>query len=436
MNPQGVTRSYLLIVGLYTLSASVIWGVNTLFLLDAGLTILEVFVANAAFTAGMVIFEIPTGVVADTAGRRASFLLSIITLLLGTVAYVALAAAGAGVVAFSLVSVVLGLGFTFYSGAVEAWVVDALDATGYTGSLDRVFARGGFVTNAAMLVGTVGGGILGSVDLAVPFVVRSVLLAAVFIVAFVAMKDIGFERRAVSVREYPAEMRRIARAGLTYGWDRRSVRLIMIVTFLQYGVFYWVFYAWPPYLLDLLGRDAVWMAGIVAGGIAGSMMVGNGLVEILARTCRKRTTLLIWAIALQGVLAVGIGLAPTFWVALPLLLVSTGAMGVVEPVRQAYLNQVIPSQERATVLSFNSMAGSLGGVGSQVGLGMVSQAFSIATAFVVSGAVTLSSLVPLGALRRLHEDADVIVGEAGADGDACPVQVVPAIAATAAASEQ
>ncbi len=68
-----VFRDYLIISGLYTLSASLIWGVNTLFLLDAGLNIQEVFIANAAFTAGMAIFEIPTGVVADTVGRRASF---------------------------------------------------------------------------------------------------------------------------------------------------------------------------------------------------------------------------------------------------------------------------------------------------------------------------------------------------------------------------
>ncbi|HEY3140233.1 MAG TPA: hypothetical protein VGJ86_03845 [Acidimicrobiales bacterium] len=69
-------RVYLAISGLFTLSASVIWGVNTLFLLDAGLDTFQVFVANAAFTAGMVLFEIPTGVVADTSGRRRSFLLS------------------------------------------------------------------------------------------------------------------------------------------------------------------------------------------------------------------------------------------------------------------------------------------------------------------------------------------------------------------------
>ena len=75
-----ILAGYFTLAGLYTLSAALIWGVNTLFLLDAGLSFFEVFIANAAFSAGMVLFEIPTGVVADTLGRRASFLLSVTVL--------------------------------------------------------------------------------------------------------------------------------------------------------------------------------------------------------------------------------------------------------------------------------------------------------------------------------------------------------------------
>ena len=141
--PARVVRAYLAVTGLFTLSASVIWGVNTLFLLDAGLDIFEVFVANAAYTAGMVLFEIPTGVVADTAGRRRSF------------------------------------------------------------QLDRVFARGAMVSGAAMLVGTVGGGLLGSVNLAWPFLVRAALLAAVFVVGLKTMHDIGFTPRVMTASAIP-----------------------------------------------------------------------------------------------------------------------------------------------------------------------------------------------------------------------------------------
>ena len=129
MTSAKVIRSYLTITGLYTLSASLIWGVNTLFLLDAGLSILGVFIANGVFTGSMALFEIPTGVLADTRGRRLSFLLSLAIVSVGTVGYVGVGAMGGGLGLFVAMSVVLGLGYTFYSGAVEAWLVDALEAT-------------------------------------------------------------------------------------------------------------------------------------------------------------------------------------------------------------------------------------------------------------------------------------------------------------------
>ena len=84
---RSVQRTYLQLTLLVTLSASLIWGINTLFLLDAGLSNTEAFAANACFTAGMVLFEVPTGVVADTRGRRFSFLLGAGTLLLSTLLY-------------------------------------------------------------------------------------------------------------------------------------------------------------------------------------------------------------------------------------------------------------------------------------------------------------------------------------------------------------
>jgi MFS family permease len=69
---------------LHTLAASFIWGINTLFLLDAGLTNTQAFAANAFFTAGLVLFEVPTGVVADLRGRRLSYLLGTLTPALST----------------------------------------------------------------------------------------------------------------------------------------------------------------------------------------------------------------------------------------------------------------------------------------------------------------------------------------------------------------
>ena len=96
-----VQRTYLVLTLFTTLAASFIWGINTLFLLDAGLDNAQAFAANAFFTVGQVLFEIPTGVVADTRGRRFSFLLGTATLLLATLLYLVMWEVRAGLVGWA-----------------------------------------------------------------------------------------------------------------------------------------------------------------------------------------------------------------------------------------------------------------------------------------------------------------------------------------------
>ena len=423
-----VIRGFYALTGLYTLSAAAIWGVNTLFLLSAGLSFFQVFVANAAYSLGSVVFEVPTGVVADTLGRRVSFLLSILVLAASTLLYVAIAHVGGGVSAFAAASVLMALGFTFYSGAMEAWLVDALAATGYRGMLDGAFARGQQVTGAAMVVGTIGGGLLGQIDLSIPYLVRSFLLAALFVVAFVVMHDVGFEPRRLGIGELPGEIARSARAGVAYGWRQRPIRLLMLAATVQAAFFSWAFYASQPYLLDLLGSDAVWVAGLVAAGIAVAMILGNQVVTVASRYCGRRTTRLIGAGAVQVVAAIVVGVTHSFWVAVPALLVLTGATGVTSPVRQSYIHQLVPSERRATVVSFDSMVSGAGGFGGQLGLGALGQARSVGSAFVLGGLVTTLALPFLGAVRRLGGPADRIRGARGGVEFSCAAAGVPAVA--------
>ena len=106
------------------------------------------------------IFEIPTGVVADVRGRRFSFMLGSATLLISTLLYLLMWQIHAPFIGWALSSMLLGLGFTFFSGATEAWLVDALQATGHQGDLESVFGRAQTVGGAAMLVGSVSGGVI------------------------------------------------------------------------------------------------------------------------------------------------------------------------------------------------------------------------------------------------------------------------------------
>ncbi len=397
-------RRYYAIVGLYNLSASLIWGVNTLFLLGAGLSLFETFVANAFFTAGQVLFEIPTGVVADTLGRRISFLASLLTLLVGTLAYVWLAATGAGLLLFAAASIILGLGFTFYSGAVEAWVVDALDAVGATGRKDTVFARGGQFQSLAMLVGTVGGGALGQVDLSLPYIVRAGLLGALFILAYAAMKDIGFERRPFHARDVPQEMARITRESIDNGWRRPPVRLLLMMSMLLWGYLIWGWYAWQPYFLDLLGRPLVWVAGVIAALVSIMGIAGNQLASTVGAKARRSTLLALSASGMAtGLLITGI--ATSFWLAVPAFLAAMFAFGVFTPVQTGALHNCITGRTRATVVSFGGLLGSAAGIVSQIGLGYWTDRVGIAWGYVV-GAGVIALIVPLALRLRRWPEAD------------------------------
>ncbi|NNE97156.1 MAG: MFS transporter [Acidimicrobiales bacterium] len=421
MDGQRVVRTYMLLVGLYTLAASLIWSVNTLFLLDAGLAVGEVFIANALFSAGMVLFEIPTGVIADTLGRRVSYLASVSILSATTVMYLVAAQAESGLAVFGVVSVLMGLGFTFYSGALEAWLVDGLSAMRSDPDLDGVFARGQQVSGVAMFAGTIVGGLLGQIDLAVPFVARAALLVVVFLIASRMMVEVGFSRQPLRLEEIPAQLRLQTAIGISQGWRAPGLRLLMIVGSIQ-GIFTaWGFYAAQPYLLDLLDRDAVWIIGLVTAGLSLATILGNQIVAVLSRRCGRRSTLLIGAAAVSTVAAIAMGVTSSFALAVAALFALAAALGVMSPTRQAYLHEVTSSDHRATVVSFDAMVGSVGGVGGQVGLGAVSDARSFSAGYVVGGSITVLALPLLLRLRQIAEPADHLGPGDTADVDStCP----------------
>jgi MFS family permease len=397
-----IIRTYYAITGLFNLAMSLIWGIDTLFKMGAGLDIQHVLLTNAAFTLGSMVFEIPTGVVADTVGRRVSLLLCLVTLFVTTLLYVAIAWRGWGFWAFVWVSVFLGLGYTFYSGAVDAWLVDALKATGYTQPLEGVFARGQMFFGAAMLVGTIGGGLLGQIRLDIPYLVRAAIVVPLFLVAWFRMPEPGFTPRALELRRVPDEMRRVFGEGLKYGLSSPVLRPAMLASLVSMSFMIFGFYSWQRYFLDLLGRNLVWVDGVISSLVGLSLIVGNALVGPLSRVVRTRTGLLMVSAGAQAVLATACGLLGGFYVVVGLYLLYGVAIGLAMPVKQGYLNAHIPSAQRATILSLDSMFANSGGVVGQSVWGWVARRRSIGEAWAWSG-LTLLLAVPLYWMARRND---------------------------------
>jgi MFS family permease len=390
-----IQRIYLILLSLHTLAASLIWGINTLFLLDAGLSNAKAFAANAFFTAGLVLFEIPTGVVADRRGRRISYLLGTATLTVSTLLYLWLWRISAPFWAWAITSAFLGFGFTFFSGAVQAWLVDALKASGFTGRLESVFAKGEIVEGIAMLGGSVAGGVLAQfTNLGAPYALRAFVLALSFILAFFLMRDVGFAPQ-------PSSVRRILTDSLRHGLGNPPVRWVMIANVFTDGVSIYAFYAMQPYLLLLYGDpSAYWIAGLAAAIVGGAQIGGGLLVPYLMRWIRRPTTILMISVIASALIFLAVGFLPRFWIAIALMVLWGLIFATVTPVRQAYVNERIPSAQRATVLSFDSLMGSGGGVVAQPILGRAADVWGYPMSYAVSGAIQAIAIPFVWLARR------------------------------------
>src|SRR4051794_37773600 len=405
---RSIQRTYLLLMLGNTLAASLIWGINTIFLLDAGLSNLEAFAANAFFTGGMVIFEVPTGIVADTIGRRTSYLLCTLTLSGASLLYVMLWQVDAPFWAWAWVSLLLGLGFTFFSGAVEAWPVDALTATGYRGRLETVLGRGQIVTGAGMLGGSVAGGFIAQqVRLGAPFVLRGAILLVMFVVAFRLMHDVGFtpEKGGRPI----TEMRKIASNSIEYGWRVPAVKWLMVEALFTGGVGIYAFYALQPYLLELYGDPHAYeIAGLAAAIVAGAQILGGVAAPRIRGLFRRRTSALIVLAGASVVTLALIGSVQSFWPVIGLTTVWGLLFAATMPIRQTYINGMIPSRQRATILSFDSMMSSTGGVWTQPVLGRAADVYGYATSYVFTAGIATLAIPFLALSRRQNDPADSV----------------------------
>jgi MFS family permease len=308
-------------------------------------------------------------------------------------------------------SIFLGLGFTFFSGALEAWLVDALHATNFKGTLDSVFARGQIVGGGAMLLGSfMGGAIAQATNLGVPYILRCAVLLLNFGTAFFLMKDLGFTPKP---SKHPIkDMKKIFTNSVDHGLKNPPVRWIMIAAPFTAGVSFYIFYALQPFLLQLYGDEKAYtIAGLIAMIAASAQMAGGFLAPQIRKLFSKRTTALLFGVLLTAIILLLVSFTNSFWVALVLIFFWGLIFASLMPIRQAYLNGNIPSEQRATVLSFDSLMGSSGGIFTQPFLGKVADIYSYSTSYMIAAFIQAGALPFLYLAKKQNSKADPIKEE-------------------------
>jgi MFS family permease len=181
----------------------------------------------------------------------------------------------------------------------------------------------------------------------------------------------------------------------------------MLATPFTAGVGIYAFYALQPYLLELWGDESAYtIAGLAAALLSGAGIVGGLLAPRVRRLFRKRTSTILLATLSSTAVLIALAFTTNFWVAVVLIALWGVASSIDDPVHRAYLNDMIPSKQRATVLSFDSLLGSAGGVVFQPILGRSADLGGYGASMLWSGVITVFAAPFVLLSRRQHAPAD------------------------------
>jgi DHA3 family tetracycline resistance protein-like MFS transporter len=374
------------------------------FVTVVGMSPLQLVLVGTFMELTIFVCEVPTGIVADVVSRKLSIVIGYLVMGVAIVFCGVVAQPWAVMVAWS----VWGFGYTFTSGATDAWLADEIGVE----NVRPVYLRAAQVARLCAL-GAIGGSVaLGLVSLRLPVIAGGCVIFALGVVLALVMREHGFTPAPRN------EAESTVRAMVTTG--RAGARLVrrtpVLLLILAISAFYG---AWSE-AYDRLGeahviRDVglpsfaglsfiVWFGVISAASLLLSLLVARPANRRLEHAPRQTITrvLLFADIALIATVAV-FGLAGAFWLALVAMLATNTIRGLVGPLFSSWLNQSITdSSVRATVFSITSQADAIGQWTGGPGIGAIGNIFGIRAALVL-GASLLSPAVALYA-RAVRRD--------------------------------
>ncbi len=196
---------------------------------------------------------------------------------------------------------------------------------------------------------------------------------------------------------------------IDHGLKNPPVRWIMLAAPFTTGVSFYIFYALQPYLLQMYGDSKAYgIAGLVAAIVALTSIAGGILAPRIRKLFGRRTTAMFVGIFLTGVLLVLVSQVTNFWLALMLIFLWGLIFAAIMPIRQAYLNGIIPSEQRATVLSFDSLMGSSGGIVVQPALGKAADVYGYPASYALASLFQFAVLPFILLARRQNPKSDFI----------------------------
>ena len=379
---------YLGLRGLAMFAMSLHFAIYSTFLLSRGLNLFQINLVNVAFYSTLFLFEIPTGAFADIFGRKTSVVLAGVFNVLGTLMYFL----ATGFWGFAAAESLLAIGSTFLTGAFTAWAIDRLKHFGHVADLKTLFVKENQVVQIVGILGGLLGSWIATRSLALTWLASSVLFLFWTALAFFGLKEEYFIRKKFSFSAGFSALKSIVKSSIAFGLQHKTVRFILLVGALQYLCVMPMNMQWQPwfgqFFHSVSDNGWLWVAMSVV------VLLGASAMSWFVKVIRSESAALMLTQLLIGVTMMGTVVFHVFSVSLLIFLANEFFRGLYKPIKDAYLNDQLPSNERATVISFEAISHHVGGGLGLILSGWLALSYGIAWTWVVFGLVlAIGSLV-------------------------------------------
>jgi DHA3 family tetracycline resistance protein-like MFS transporter len=358
----------------------------------AGLTPVQLILVGTALELSAFVFEVPTGIVADVYSRRLSIIIGYLLMGVGFL----VEGFYPSFLPILLAQVIWGLGYTFTSGATQAWITDEVGED----DANKLFLRGTQIGLFASLIGMGASIFVGASNVALPLRVGSLGVMLIGVALAFIMPETGFHPTPREDRNTWQHMWHTFNQGVK---AVRSKPRLMNIVFI--GLFYGLYSEgfdrlWVKHLLDqfelplIFGNNQVAFFAVLR--VAGTVLTILAVRFVEKRVDSSSSIAIGRAVFLvTGIISVallGFALSPLLFLSLSLYLVISVLRNVQTPMQTAWVNQKLDSQVRATV---HSMFGQVDAIGQVMGgpvVAVIASVGSAVAALVTSGLLLTPAL--------------------------------------------
>jgi MFS family permease len=355
-----------------------------LFYQENGLSMSQIFLLKSVYSIAMVVMELPSGYMADSWGCRKTLLLGAI---LGT-AGIFIYSISSSFHGFIVAEIVLGVGFSFVSGADSALLYDSLKAEGRQNEYIKYEGSITSFGNFAEALAGIAGGLLATISLRTPYFFQIFVAGIAIPAAFFLKEPHRMQHRIrLSMKEILAIVK------LSY-LKKEMRSAIMVSSFtgaatLTFAWFVQPFFEKAGVPVAIFG--VLWTALNLSAGVFS--MFSYRIEHLLGK---KQTLLLIVVLLSTGFILSSLMISVA---GIAILFGFYMVRGVATPVLKNYIHEYTDSNVRATILSVRNFEIRIIFAAVGPALGYLTDRFSLNTALMISGMIYLLaamlSILPL-----------------------------------------